>query len=392
MRELTRISALLGLLGAVVFACESDHDALKKKPDPGTGGGAGSGGAAGADAALDVELDVGPDVFVEPPGPNALTLLHGVVDATRIAFCFAKVVNGLPEPVLGSPLPSAGLSWASALSVSSLPGLDWAKDDILPVVVAGDFSLLGGKSCSEAIALAESFADAGADAESDAEPPDASASDASLDGDAPSDAAVELPPPPPLRAATLPVLPAGTLASGYSLLLAAAGCMGGPAFSDPMEVWVCGEGYSPAKPTLSPVLVPLSRLTKPGALGLQVVNAARAADTIDVSSRHPKDSSLPSIEIAYDVVFGAVAPRPPLLGYSASSFGSPVSASFLEVWSQGSSSPFYTQGWKEAVELGGLGEVKDEKTYALVLVGPRPNNPGAKWWNGPRLVALPADP
>ncbi|MBE7479368.1 MAG: hypothetical protein HS104_05180 [Polyangiaceae bacterium] len=61
-------------------------------------------------------------MFVEPTGPSKLTLLHGVVDATRIAYCFARVVDGLPEPVLGSPLPAAGLSWGAALAVSELPG------------------------------------------------------------------------------------------------------------------------------------------------------------------------------------------------------------------------------------------------------------------------------
>lgn len=388
MRALRRLSALLALSGAVVFACEGDHDALKKKKPPGTGGAAGS----PADSGSDVELDVAPDVFVEPPGTNKLTLLHGVVDATRIAFCFAKVVEGLPQPVIGSPLPPAGLTWGAALSVTELSGLDWAKDDVLPVVVAGDFSLLGGKSCAEAIALAESFALPDADAAGDAEPADASVSDAADAGDAPSDAPSELPPPPKLRAAELPVLPAGTLSMGYSLLFAATGCMGGPAFSDPMEVHVCGADYTPSNPTLAPVLVPLSRVTKPGAMGLQVVNAARASDPIGVTSNHPKGSSIPGIPVASGVVFGAVAPRPPLLEYSATGFGSPISASLLDVTSQNSSSPFYTQSWKDALDFGGLADVKDEVTYALVLVGPRPNNPAAKWWNGPRVTALLADP
>lgn len=386
-RARRNLLALFTLLGAAIFACEGDHDALKKQNPPATGGAAGS----AADAAPDVELDVGPDVFVEPTGPSKLTLLHGVVDATRIAYCFARVVDGLPEPVLGSPLPAAGLSWGAALAVSELPGLDWAKDDVLPIVVAGDFSLLGGKSCADAIALAESFAQPDADAavdDADASPYDAG----DAPSDAPSDAPAVLPPPPKLRAAELPVLPAGTLSMGWSLLFAATGCIGGPAFSDPLETYVCGAAYTPSTPTLTPVLVPLSRVTKPGAMGLMVVNAALAADPISVTSAHPKGSSIPGISVAYNVVFGSVAPRPPLLGYSATGFGAPISASLLEVTSQNASSPFYTQTWKDALAFGELSDVLDEATYALVLVGPRPNNPAAKWWNGPRVTALPAAP
>jgi len=386
-----RAALASALLALVVHACEGDHDALKK-PEPN-----GSGGAAGADAgppdtSPDVELDVSPDVFVEPPGPNVLTLLHGVVDASRIAFCFARVVDGSPQAPLGSPLPPAGLPWGGALSVTELAGLDWAKDDVLPVVIAGDFSLLGGKTCVEAVALAASFVTPEPDAGGDAAATDASPSDAAEAGDAVADAVTELPPAPKLRSGELPVLPAGTLSSGYSLLFAATGCMGGPAFSDPMESWVCGAGYAPHKSTLGPVLVPLSRVTKPGAMGLQVVNAARASDPVDVVSKHPKGSSIPPIYVAEEVAFGAVSPRPPLLDYSATGFGAPITASLLEVSAQNSSSPSHTQSWKDALDAGGLSDAKDGKTYALVLIGPRPNNPAAKWWNGPKLVALPAAP
>lgn len=389
MREPLRITACFALLGVLAWACGSEHEALKKKDPPASGGAAGT--DAGADVAPDVEVDADPDVFVEPTGSVKLTLLHAVVDSPRIAYCFAKVVDGQPGAPLGSPLPAGGLEWGRSLTVGQLEGVDFAKDDLLPVVVAGDFSLLAGKGCADAVTLAQSLAKPDADATLDAE---AAVLDATPDGDAgDGDAAtVELPPPPKLRAAELPVIPAGTLSMGYSLLFAAAGCIGGPAFSDPLETWVCGPGYSPSTPTLTPVLLPLSRVTKAAAMGLQVVNAARAADPIDVASTYPKGSSVPKIWVVDDVAFGAVAPRPPLLSYSATAFGAPISASLLEVSSQGSTAAMYTSTWKDALDLGGLSDVKDARTYALVLVGPRPNNPAAKWWNGPRLVALPADP
>lgn len=387
MREPLRVTACFTLLALIAWACSSDHEALKKKDPPATGGAAGA--DASADAEPDVEVDAEPDVFVEPTGSVKLTLLHAVVDSPRVAYCFAKLVDGLPGPLLGDPLPAGGLDWGGSVTVTALSGVDFAKDDLLPVVVAGDFSLLAGKSCAEAVALAQALSttDAGVTADADAQ-----AGDAALDGDGGEGGPVELPPPPKLRAAELPVIPAGTLSIGYSLLFAAAGCLGGPAFSDPLETWVCGPGYTPLSPTLAPVLLPLSRVTHPGAMGLQLVNAARAADPVDLASSYPKGSSVPKIWVAEDVAFGAVAPRPPLLAYSSTAFGAPISASLLEVSSQGSTVPIYVSSWKDALDLGGLTGVKDGKTYALVLVGPRPNNPAGKWWNGPRLVALPADP
>lgn len=407
MRRACHLLVIAVVVSACFLSCSSDHSALKQKDPPATGGSGGTGG--GIDAGPDVELDQGVAGFVEPPGENKLTLLHGVVDAVRVAFCFAKVVDGLPEPVQGNPIPTAGLPYAGSLSVTQLAGLDWTKDAVLPIVIAGDLSLVAGKSCSQAISLAQSYAleDAGGDGAADvgveaavdgsSDAADDSSIDASMvdasggdAADAPVDAVTELPPPPKLRVGELPVLPAGTLSSGYSLLLAATGCIGGPAFSDPLETYVCGATYTPSSPTLAPVVVPLSRVSTPGALGLQLVNAARAADPIDVSSRHPKGSSIPDIDIADGVVFGAVAPRPPLLGYSSSAFGSPLSASFLDVWSQNSSAPFYSSSWKDA--LGPLDDAHDGKTYAVVLIGPRPNNTGQKWWNGPRLVVLDNDP
>ena len=393
MRELLRITACWALLGALALSCGSDHDSLKKKDPPATGGAAGT--DAGADAEPDAAADVEPDVFVEPTGVSKLTLLHAVVDSPRIAFCFAKVVDGLPTAPVGGPLPAGGLDFGASLVATKLEGVDWDKDDLLPIIVAGDFSLLVGKSCVEAVALAASFALPDSDAASDAgaaADADASVLDSAVDGDASDDASPPLPPPPKLRSAELPVLPAGTLSTGYSLLLAAAGCIGGAAFADPLETWACGPGYTTSTPTLSPVLVPLSRVVKPGAMGLQVVNAARAADPIDLASSYPQGSSIPKIHVVYDVAFGAISPRPPLLDYSATAFGSPIGASLLELGSQGSSVPVYTSTWKDALALGGLSGVKDGQNYALVLVGPRPNNAADKWWNGPRLVALPADP
>lgn len=393
MLRLPRLLPFIAVALALPYACSDDKSVLEKKPSTGGTGGT-SADASSEDAPIDAPPDMvladGPlDVFVEPPGKTALTLMHGVVDAPRVAFCFSKVEAGVPGDALGAPLPAGGLGWAEALVVTSLAGLDWTADDLQPIVVAGDFTKLGGKSCSELVALAASLAEAGSSVDaSDA------GDDASLDGGSdakPADAASELPPPPLVRALELPVLPAGTLGGGYSNLLVASGCIGGPAFADDYGTYVCGEGYTPASPTLIPVLVRLSRVTEAGKLGLQFVNAARAADPIDLVSTAPEGSSFSDVNVVFDAVFGSVGPKPPLFR-PKDAFGSPLPAAVVEVNALNASVPFYTQSWGDALAAGGLTDVSNGRTYAFVLVGPRPNLGGMKWWNGPRLVLLPTEP
>jgi hypothetical protein len=388
---------LAGLaLVAWPWACGQNHDALKQKNPPATGG---SAGEAGVDAQPDgdadaAEADAPGDAFVEPPGAPVLTLMHGVVDAQRIAFCFAKVNAGVPAPPTGSPDPAGGLAFGTPLVLTSIAGFDWDVDDIQPIVVTGDFSLLAGKTCSEVIALADYYADAGAgDDAGQADAGDAGASDASLDAESSAaDAETEPPPPPPARALAMPVLPAGTLSGGYSNLLVATGCIGGPGFTDSYETFICGQSYTPTTPTLSPVLVQLSRVADASSVGLSVVIAALASDPIDLVSTAPEGSSFSDIHIAYGTVYGAIAPKPPLFGHPKAAFGSPFGSAVLEVNSLGSSAPFYTQEWSTALAASGLSDVSEGRTYAIVLVGPRPNNLEMKWWNGPRLVAIPTAP
>ncbi len=373
-------------------ACSSSHEGLKQKP-PATGG---TGGVADA---ADVESDTGdsaPDAFIEPEGTPRLTLLHAVVDSERIAFCFSKVEDGIAGSPVGSPLPAAGLEPGQSLVVDAIPGLDWHTDDLLTTVVAGDFSLLQGKSCSEAIALAQSFsneADAGSDASdagSDASDAGAEIADASTDGD--SEAAPPPPPPPPLRAMDLPVLPAPTLGNGYSYLLAASGCIGGPAFVDDSAEFVCGPGYTPETPTLSPVLVKMSRISSPDAVGLQALNASLGSDPVDLTSIGPPTRSLNDLDIAYGVAAGAISPQPPNLNYPRVLFGNPISASKLDVTPYGSGAVSYEQSWSAALSAGTLSDIEEGKNYTIVLSGARSTLTKMKWWNGPTLTVLANDP
>ena len=397
MARLLAAAGFTLLVGA--GACTSNHDLLATQPSSG-----GSGGAL-PDAAPDAQgggggvPDAAPDV-TEPTGPDRLTLLHGVVDATRIAFCFARVDSGGASLPVGSPLPAQGLDFAHATSVPSLQGLDFAKDAIQPIVIAGDLSLVSGKTCDAAIALAQQMSapDAGPDAAvqdagADAAPSDAAA-DASTDakGDAPSDAAVDAPPPapPPLRAQALPVLPAGTLTGGRSYLLVAAGCMGAPGFSDSLDQAVCGDGYAPDRPTLTPVVVRMSRITAAERLGLQAVNASRATDNLTVQSGTPPNTTENALRVASELGFGAILPRPPDLDHALVDYGTPIGTVPLEGLS-GSTSAL-SQTWSDALARGGVSKLENGQTYAIIVVGPRIDIATPGWWNLPAISVVPTAP
>lgn len=423
-----RLLAGSSLILAGLCACNTNHDLLAAHPSGGGSGGvlsdagpdaAGGGGSGGS------APDAAPDV-VEPKGPDRLTLVHGVVDAKRIAFCFASVDSAGKSTLVGSPLPPAGLDFGHAKAVGSLTGLDFAKDAIQPVVIAGDLSLVSGMSCNAAVALATKLStpDAGPDAASDAAAsdaasdaaPDAAASDAGAASDAsakdagtdasgdaaadaPSDAgsdvtdaAVDAPPPvaPPLRAEALPVLPAGTLTGGRSYLLVAAGCMGAPGFSDSLDQAVCGVGYAPDQPTLTPVLVRMSRLTKPDKLGLQVVNASRGTDSLTLQSGTPPNTTHNPLTLASSVGFGAILPRPPDLARQLAAYGVPLGTVPLQAYSGAALA--LTQKWSAALSLGGLSKLQNGQTYALIAVGPRIDIATPGWWNAPVIGIVPTAP
>lgn len=380
------------LLCLLLGACNSNHDLLAVHPSNGGSGGAlpeGGGGQGGSGGTVP---DAAPDV-TEPTGPDRLTLLHGVVDASRITFCFASVDSSGASTPVGSPLPAAGLAFGHATAVGALPGLDFAKDSIQPIVIAGDLSLVKGMTCDAAIALAEqtSAPDAGPDAAPDGSAPPDAAVDAASDAGS-TDAAPDAPPPvaPALRVEALPALPAGTLTGGRSYLLVAAGCMGAPGFSDPLDQGVCGNGYAPDQPTLAPVVVRMSRITQTGRLGLQGVNASRGTDTLSLQSGTPPNTTQPPIPIANGLVFGAILPRPPELDQPLVQYGSPLGKVPLQALSGNTSA--LSVDWSLALALGGISKLQDGHTYAVIVVGPRIDIATPGWWNPPTITVVQTAP
>jgi hypothetical protein len=319
------------------------------------------------------------------------------------------------------------------MPLDAIPGFDPAIDAIRPVVIAGETGLVAGLDCAEAIAAAQATAGAGgaggagasagaagagaaeggdgaggaggagggeapADGSPDApdDAPSDGATDASHDagdaGDA-GDVSVEAPPQAPaLRAAELAVIPAGTLAGAESYLLVLQGCIGGPAFVDPIDDILCGTGYSAGAPTLAMVLVALSRQVADGKLGLQVVNASRAASSVDLRSTPPESGPGGVVTIATKVLPGAIRPKQPSFAQPVAGYGVPLDAASLEVLYAGSSVASLIVPWSTARAQGALDPLADGKGYTLVLIGPRPGVGAGSWWNASTLTLVANDP
>jgi hypothetical protein len=196
-------------------------------------------------------------------------------------------------------------------------------------------------------------------------------------------------PPPPVRAGPLPVIPRRTLAQNSSFLLVARGCLGGGTLhSGPDQDEICGSGYAPTRPTLAPVLVRLSRLSRAGILGLQVVHASSEADELDVRSL----ANGATRAIATEVVPGAIAPLAPNLEHPARYYGALTPDAMLQVVRHSSSAPVHEQSWQSALASSGLEAVADGQTYTLVVTGPALAANAAGWHHPPHICVVPTDP
>ncbi len=354
-----------------------------------------------------LEESATPDA-AQPSGGDVLTLLNGVVDAPRVAFCFLRLEGTVPVPI-GVPVPAGGLAYGHAHVLSGISGAKPAVDTLQIAVVSGDLTAILGRDCAAVLAgsaqspPAARFAEGGPDAPSEASPDDAGLADVAAtdgtssdagSGDAPMDAGSGLADASDDAGGTattlsfLPALPAGTFSGQRSLLLVAAGCVGGPGHTSPSELSVCGDGYTSKSPTIRPVLVTLSRTTGTGRVGLQGVNASAATPWVELRNT-PKDGA-GAATIATKVVFGAIAPVPPrldkpLVGYA-------IDDSAIEVFVQGSTVASQSHDWLDVLGRSGGLTLLNGRSYSLVLLGPRPGFTAFEWWQAPLLVALDNDP
>jgi hypothetical protein len=401
------------LLGAT--ACTTDLDRLA---DDGVDDG-GPAQASSPDGAVDqfpppfMEPTItNPDPIVDPAGAFAFTLVHGVVDASRIFFCVAS-----GGEVHGDPWPEEGLGFGETWVSDQLPEGEPEEDSLQIVVIGADADLIDGRDCAailddprtdltlgavvssrtrrvDTVALAISDAgssDAGwVDAGSDAAlaPSEDAAVSSGADSGAPQDAAgidgaVEIPP--AIRAAFLPVVPAGTMSSGGSYLLTVAGCLGG--FSHPEDRAVCGSSYFPHRSTLSPMLVRLSRLVTFGNPSLQFLQASLGAGIVTLRSTPGPLNNGTQITIATDVAPGVIDPYPPIQSVAPATFGDPLGIGGLELTSEIGQT--WADAWGPALQALDIEELAGLTGYTLLFVGPSPwLEDDAQWWNEPRFTLV----
>jgi hypothetical protein len=413
---------LLGLLliASTAPACESDHGALAKGATS-TGGVAGSGGRAasgGTQGGFTTIPQTGgtkatgtggraPD---EIPGENVLTFMHGIVDAPRVLVCFvagrgadARVLDELPTE----------LGYGESLTRRALEGASFVKDDLEPVVIAGELELVSALDCSQALKIARAEQDAAptlpgdsagaggsgaggaspsaAGAGANAGEPGAGASaggpgsgSGGANGTDAGGAGGEggegplLPDPPRLRVGDLPIVPAGTFNTGRSYLLVGNGCIGGPAFGGKYARQACGDSYSPTSPTLSAVLVALSRRTEYAKLGLQVVHASVATSIAGMTASRVLTTDFQPIVGGVELIVSSDA-------YGANS-------GFWQVEVQELSVTTFVERWSVIKARAGIASLDDGWSYTLVLLGPNAGLTRKGFWNSPAIGLVQNDP
>jgi len=401
-------------LGSVLFsagfvACVTNHEALEKKPSG--RGGSGSGGTASAGAPSQ-RGGSGGDAATggghsddEPPGDSVLTIVNGIVDAPSVALCLAKVdEDGTVTPV-GSPLTDDPFEYGQSLVLRDVDGIDFETDGLEPIVIAGDFELIAGLDCEAAIARARAeetrsegeIGQGGAGGDSNGASPPLGAGGSASEGGAspmPEGGSGGVAPAPtlvrsPLRVRGLPAISAGTLNAGRSLVFVANGCLGGATYSGAAAAEYCGAGYAEREPSVSAVLVSLSRQVSDDHVALQVVHASLANTQVDLRSRPPFPSMASGVAIA-SVLTGQVAPRPASIQNALFDLGS-ARKYFVSVESQGN--VLYEQAWTGVLAQGGLSPLENGKGYALIFNGPQADLKAVPdLWNGPTLTAIAVDP
>lgn len=366
MQRVVRTAVVLGLIAQ---GCSgADHDALAARDASAGGGGAGGGvieaGSADAapdaadaadDVADDAVFDDGPlaDGSFGPDGPSVFTFFHGIPDARALRVCFeAETSNGF-VPLDMAPLPDVvtGLPFGEALSASTLPGVDLETQSVRPVIYVGELGLIESAACDQMDPLPQG-----------------------------------------VERATLQALPAGTLSRGRSVLMVAAGCIGGPGHDDGLESAACGADFVPPNGNATLLVASMDRTPIPGALGLQVFAASLGAGKLTVDHR----TEFPSMTatIAKDITVGAIAPRPPMDDLSVADLGTSAEENTLRVFADSASEPAAFVPLIDALARGGLSldTVEDGKNYTLVLIGPKPGTIAGSWFKPFSITVIPNDP
>jgi hypothetical protein len=391
MKRFTELSTALALALFVAGACNKQYGDLSDRPKA-TGGSAGSGlggvggmggrarGGSGGSAVTGGTAGK----IVEPPGRSVTSFFHGIVDAERVVFCFAR--HDEAEPVLvGEPEPRDGLAYAASFAFETIDDIDLETAPLLPYVIAGELDLIDGMACDAAVEKARE--------EMDAVSPSAlgggEGGAGGNDGEGGEGGAPEPPTPPRLRVAALPEIPAGALTEGYSSLYVAIGCLGGPAFAHALEDEACGR-YAPTAPTISAQLVTLSRASAFGKLSLQALHASLAAPALAVWSYPPDISVQPSVAIAFDLRRGAILPRQPSTQLTITDYG--VASPGWRAQASNGGTQLVSERWVDVLERAGIEAFEEGRGYTLVVVGPNGHVANNGFWNEMAIGVVDNDP
>ncbi|HEY3497318.1 MAG TPA: hypothetical protein VGK73_21625 [Polyangiaceae bacterium] len=454
MRSLLSPSASRGFsLGWMFLAlsaadCTSDHGALGRRPvvagtsgasgaGAGGNGGTGGGGSSAVGGSSGTTAGSAGQKMVEPTGRSVTTFVHGIVDAERVAWCFARGAGD--AGLRGDPEPSGGLAYGEAFTFEKLDGIDLKKDDVSVYVLTGELDLVADLDCEHAVERAREEMEAanpgagGTGGESGAggaggasgEAGAAGAENGGQSGDPavggqsgePSSAVGtagatlrqevggagqaggggeggtgEIPQPAlaRLRVAALARFPRGTLSEGYSQLMVAAGCIGGAAFPAEREEEICGVGYTPRTGNLTADLVVLSRLVAYGKVGLQAFHASRAAGQRSVYVVPTEDSLLSPLTIADNLSEGSLRPRQARVDLSSNDLGLQTRGFTVQAYTEGRK--VIEESWPVVLGRAGLESPEAGRGYTLIVIGPAEPERWPVWWNRPAFTIVDNDP
>jgi len=418
----------------VATDCTSDHSALAARPHPAAGAagqaGGGTAGAGGRPPGTGANGGTGgtalpPDKHMETPGRSVFTVVHGVVDAARVVWCFARVRDGRTE-LVGEPVPEGGLGYGESLSFEKLSHIDSESDGVVPYLITGDLSLVEGLDCADAVVRAggpdlfptlgpavplasageggqggsggESgsaqggeggLGGVGAEGGTGARGGSGAASGAAGDGNAAA-GGVPATASPLLRVGALPGLPAGTLAQGFSVLEVADGCFGAPDFKHGHQREICGADYTPSEGSLTAELVILGRATAAGYLALQALHASRGSANLGVRSAPPRDAIDSWVTLVDNFNEGALRPTDPRRNLSSEDWG--TTSGMWTIDATVNTVPTFSERWPVVKKRAGIAKLEDGRGYTIIVLGPSAEVEGEGWWNPPAFGLVDNDP
>lgn len=337
--------ALVGF--AAVAACGDGGSPLAPDdPEPATSAAAGGAGGSGGAAASTSSGQGGEVKIEEPDGPTAITVVNGLVDADAARFCLVPFPGGAPAAL---PWPGpGGLPFARGESLSTLPE---AVDHAL-WALTGDLAATNGASCDDLV-------------------------------DAPPEG---------LTVRSLGVIPGTSLGAPRSLLLVAAGCVGGEGHEAENQEAICGVGYDAAFGNATLYAGFMSRLGSASVIPLQFVHASPATGLVDLRVRATSDAAATLVEPAFSL--GAVAPFPPYEALQLASVSPPGQAR-VGIYPQGApTTPVREWSWADAFANSELGEgdVANGLAMTFVVVGASAEAGAGPWWQPTSLTVVTSDP